>query len=238
MAWPHLEYEVTGYWHRLQWCDILLQRGHCTNSGLFKYELKQVRERRYSHSQCRFGKLMFRFTSIFPPLSLSGSSTYSSLTLEERRHEWVHAYSYLPRERAKKQTPNNQPCMWSEKKKKDRKERFWSTEQKTARHATGHKSPTCDWPHQVQKLFLCFQSSALHFWVPGSPFSSLLLAPSSLSISFQSTNCNQKQRLKLRRGFKSGNRWDETSWTAGSNTMQQPPKEQWCASTVGATKQI
>lgn len=29
----------------------------------------------YSHSQCKLGKLMFRLTSILPPLSLSGSST-------------------------------------------------------------------------------------------------------------------------------------------------------------------
>lgn len=35
----------------------------------------------YSQSQCKFGKLMFKLTSIFPPLSLSGSSTYSSFTL-------------------------------------------------------------------------------------------------------------------------------------------------------------
>lgn len=45
VARPCLKYEVMGYWQRLQWCDILLQRGHCTNSGLFKYELKQVREK-------------------------------------------------------------------------------------------------------------------------------------------------------------------------------------------------
>ena len=37
----------------------------------------------YSHSQCRLGRLMFRLTSILPPLSLSGSSTYSSFTLRE-----------------------------------------------------------------------------------------------------------------------------------------------------------
>lgn len=36
----------------------------------------------YSQSQCKFGKLMFKLTSIFPPLSLSGSSTYSSFTLQ------------------------------------------------------------------------------------------------------------------------------------------------------------
>lgn len=30
---------------------------------------------KYSHSQCKLGKLMLRLTSILPPLSLSGSST-------------------------------------------------------------------------------------------------------------------------------------------------------------------
>lgn len=38
----------------------------------------------YSQSQCKFGKVMFKLTSIFPPLSLSGSSTYSSFTLQEK----------------------------------------------------------------------------------------------------------------------------------------------------------
>lgn len=33
-----------------------------------------------TNSQCKLGKLMFRLTSILPPLSLSGSSTYSSFT--------------------------------------------------------------------------------------------------------------------------------------------------------------
>lgn len=45
----------------------------------------------YSQSQCKFGKLMFKLTSIFPPLSLSGSSTYSSFTLQwmEKRKKKV-----------------------------------------------------------------------------------------------------------------------------------------------------
>ena len=44
--------------------------------------LKERSCRGYSHSQCRLGRLMFRLTSILPPLSLSGSSTYSSFTLQ------------------------------------------------------------------------------------------------------------------------------------------------------------
>jgi len=43
----------------------------------------------YSQSQCKFGKLMFKLTSIFPPLSLSGSSTYSSFTLENTQASHV-----------------------------------------------------------------------------------------------------------------------------------------------------
>lgn len=38
----------------------------------------------YSQSQCKCGKVMFKLTSIFPLLSLSGSSTYSSFTLQEK----------------------------------------------------------------------------------------------------------------------------------------------------------
>lgn len=57
---------------------------------------------------------MFRVTSILPPLSLSGSSTYSSLTLEDRRHRWVQS-QLLFTEGKKKIKLNNQLCMEREK---------------------------------------------------------------------------------------------------------------------------
>lgn len=51
----------------------------------------------YSQSQCKFGKVMFKLTSIFPPLSLSGSSTYSSFTLQDKskRSEPAHNEAHL-----------------------------------------------------------------------------------------------------------------------------------------------
>lgn len=59
--------------------------------GLLEHEREELRDvyvrNEYSQSQCKFGKLMFTLTSIFPPLSLSGSSTYNSFTLQTQQRK-------------------------------------------------------------------------------------------------------------------------------------------------------
>lgn len=91
---------------------------------------------------------MFRVTSILPPLSLSGSSTYSSLTLEDRRHRWVQSQLLFTEGKKKK----NSTTSFAWKGKKDiLRHRIWLHD--SLNYKTEQEEPSITARGQIPLIF-------------------------------------------------------------------------------------